>query len=393
MNFCGIVCEFNPFHNGHEHIIKEAKRLSGQDVICLMSGDFVQRGAPAIESKYERAKKAIIAGANAVLELPSIYATSNAENFATGAIKIFKALGITQIAFGIENTNIETLQKVAKLKFENSERFKQAFKNEIQNGINYNTALKRSIAQTLDDENIADVLNKPNNILAIEYLTAILNLNANIKPLAIPRIDNGYNETTNSAGKFLSATGIRKLIIENKDYKTFVPSYGLITTPFNDEKENVYEKLCILNLRIKSASDLEQCYDYTEGIEFRIKKVADNNSSLAEILNHVATPRYRVARVNKLLLYPLLGITKNIQKMSETTKPTVKVLAIQNNKKDLLISHNKTKISLVVTNADYNSLNKKQEQIINIDLTASNIYNTIIGEINNNDKKKGTMFL
>lgn len=393
MNFCGIVCEFNPFHNGHEHIIKEAKRLSGQDVICLMSGDFVQRGAPAIESKYERAKKAIIAGANAVLELPSIYATSNAENFATGAIKIFKALGITQIAFGIENTNIETLQKVAKLKFENSERFKQAFKNEIQNGINYNTALKRSIAQTLDDENIADVLNKPNNILAIEYLTAILNLNANIKPLAIPRIDNGYNETTHSVGKFLSATGIRKLIIENKDYKTFVPSYGLVTKPFNNENENVYEKLCILNLRIKSASDLEQCYDYTEGIEFRIKKVADNNSSLAEILNHVATPRYRVARVNKLLLYPLLGITKNIQKMSETTKPTVKVLAIQNNKKDLLISHNKTKISLVVTNADYNSLNKKQEQIINIDLTASNIYNTIIGEINNNDKKKGTMFL
>ena len=152
MNFCGIVCEFNPFHNGHEHIIQKAKKQTGKDIICLMSGDFVQRGTPAIESKYNRAANAISAGANAVLELPCIYACSNAENFANGAIKIFKSLGISTIAFGVENTSLEILQKVAKLKHENSERFQEAFKNEIQNGINYNTALKRSIAETLGDE-------------------------------------------------------------------------------------------------------------------------------------------------------------------------------------------------------------------------------------------------
>ena len=110
MNFCGLVCEFNPFHNGHEYIIKEAKKQTEADVICLMSGNFVQRGTPAILDKYTRAKYAIKAGANAVLELPTIYACSNAENFATGAIRIFKALNIKYLAFGIENTNLEILQ-------------------------------------------------------------------------------------------------------------------------------------------------------------------------------------------------------------------------------------------------------------------------------------------
>ena len=149
MNFCAIICEFNPFHNGHEYIIKQAKKTTGNEIVCLMSGDFVQRGTPAITDKYTRAKHAILAGANAVLELPCIYACSNAENFATGAIRTLKALGIKQLAFGIEKTNLETLKQIAKLKHENSERFKTAFKNEIENGINYNTALKRSIATTL----------------------------------------------------------------------------------------------------------------------------------------------------------------------------------------------------------------------------------------------------
>ena len=170
MNFCGVICEFNPFHNGHNYLISEAKKLTNAEIVCLMSGNFVQRGIPAICSKYERAKIAIECGANAVLELPTVFACSNAENFATGAIKIFKALGIKQIAFGIENTDIEILKKIAKLKHENSVRFQTAFKNEIQNGINYNTALKRSIANTLQDDGIIDILNKPNNVLAVEYL-------------------------------------------------------------------------------------------------------------------------------------------------------------------------------------------------------------------------------
>ena len=392
MNFCGIVCEFNPFHNGHEYIIKEAKKQTNKDILCLMSGDFVQRGTPAIQSKYTRAKNAILSGADAVLELPCVYACSNAENFATGAIKIFKALGISTIAFGIENTTLELLQKVAKLKFENSERFQESFKNEIQNGINYNTALKRSICASVGDDGIIEVLNNPNNILAIEYLTAILKLKANITPIAINRIDNGYN-SNQSKNEFLSASAIRELVYSQKPYKKYVPTYAEITDYFDDDCKKTFDTISVLKLRQSSEKFLNACYDYNEGIEYRIKKMADQYSSLKDIIKNTATPRYRVARVNKLLLYPLLGITKKLQEQTLKTKPAVKVLATNKTNKTLLTTYNKNKISLVVSNADYLKLNNKQKQIFDIDLNASNIYNTIKKVQNNNDKKIGTMFV
>ena len=118
MKTVAIIAEYNPFHNGHKYHIDSIRKEFGDDtrIIAIMSGNFVQRGTPAITDKYERAKCAISAGANAVLELPTIYACSNAENFATGAIKIFKALGIKYLAFGIEDTNLEILQKIAYLK-------------------------------------------------------------------------------------------------------------------------------------------------------------------------------------------------------------------------------------------------------------------------------------
>ena len=392
MNFCAIICEFNPFHNGHEYIIRQAKKATNSEIVCLMSGDFVQRGTPAIVDKYTRAKHAILAGANAVLELPCIYACSNAENFATGAIRTLKALGITQLAFGIEKTNLELLQKIARLKFENSERFKTAFKNEIENGINYNTALKRSIASTLDDDGILEILNKPNNVLAIEYLTAILALDANITPIAIERTDNGFI-SKNSKNEFLSASSIRELIVSNKPYQNFVPCYANITNNLYSEQQKAYETLLIYKLRTSTVSELERCYDYNEGIEFRVKKIAEQFSALDEIIENVSSPRYRVSRVNKLVLYPLLGITKKVQELAKTTKPVCKVLAIQKNNKTLISSFNKRNISLIVTNKDYESLNAKQKQIIAVDLNASKVYSCISNQNGNKDKTTGTLFI
>lgn len=392
MNFCGLICEFNPFHNGHKYIIEEAKKLTGLDVVCLMSGDFVQRGTPAIIDKYERAKSAILAGANAVLELTTIYACSNAENFATGAIKIFKSLGIKKLAFGIEDTNIKILKQIAKLKLENSERFKLAFKNEIQNGINYNTALKRSIAKTIGDDSVFEILNKPNNILAIEYLTAILKLDADIEPIAIKRTDNGYvSEKPNN--EFLSASAIRDKILANEDYSKFVPDFAILPYYFSKENLATLDSLNLLTIRSSSAEKLSKHYDYSEGIEYRVKKICDSASSLSQAKNKIATPRYRIARVNKLLLYPLLCVTKDIVDVSQKTKPVVKVLAIQKKNKFLISNANKRKISLIVTNKDYENLSANQKKIANIDLLASNIYSCITNRPNDLDKKIGTMFL
>ena len=392
MNFCAIICEFNPFHNGHEYIIKQAKKTTGNEIVCLMSGDFVQRGTPAITDKYTRAKHAILAGANAVLELPCIYACSNAENFATGAIRTLKSLGIKQLAFGIEKTNLETLKQIAKLKHENSERFKTAFKNEIENGINYNTALKRSIATTLDDDGILEILNKPNNVLAIEYLTAILSLDADIEPIAIERTDNGFI-SKDSKNEFLSASSIRELLTTNQPYQKFIPGYANITNHLTPKQQEAYKTLLVYKLRSASPKSLEQCYDYNEGIEFRVKKIADQFNSLDEIIANISSPRYRVSRVNKLVLYPLLGITKKVQEIAKTAKPVCKVLAINKSNKTLISSFNKRNISLIVSNKDYENLNSKQKQIIQIDLNASNIYSCINQTTGNKDKTTGTLFI
>ena len=391
MNFCGIICEFNPFHNGHEYIIGQTAKMTGKEIVCLMSGDFVQRGKPAIMDKYDRARCAILAGASMVVELPTVFACSNAENFALGAIKTLKGLGVDTLAFGVEHASIEILQKIAKIKFENSEKFTEAFKNEIENGINFNTAQKRAIVSALG-EDVSEVLNQPNNILAIEYLTAILKLHAKITPIAIERCDQGYYSNT-SSGEFLSASGVRELMENRKNYSEYVPKYAKFDEILTENAKSVLNALAIKTLRDLPAKQLEKCYDYSEGIEFRVKKCAEESADLEKIIRAVSTARYRPARVNKLVLYPLLNITKATVEKAKKCKPVAKVLAVSKSKKHLLSTIDKSKINLIVTNKDYDNLSAVQKQVIEVDLNASNIYNLMLGKQFNLDKKTGSLFV
>lgn len=392
MQFCGIICEFNPFHNGHKYLIEQAKKISNETIVCLMSGDFVQRGEPAIEEKYKRAKTAIQNGADIVLELPTIFACSNAENFAFGAVKILTAMNASHIAFGIENTSLDTLKQIAEIKFNNSISFQSSFKNEVENGVNFNTALKRAIAKEIGDDNILDILSKPNNILAIEYLTAIKKLGSKIEAIAIERVDNGYNSITEK-DKFLSASGIREKMLNNEDVSKFIPSVINQNEVFGQDSKNRFDTLAMHTLRTLSEKVLEKFYDYNEGIEYRIKNFANQTSNLNELTKLVSTPRYREARVKKLLVYPLLGITKDKAELAKQIKPFAKVLAISKSQKEILSNTPKSKINLLVTNKDYDNLSSNQKKIIEIDLSASNIYNLAIGKQNNNDKKTGTLFI
>lgn len=392
MQFCGIICEFNPFHNGHKYLIDEVKKLTNEPVVCLMGGNFVQRGTPAILGKYTRSKHVIDGGADCVLELPTVFACSNAENFSFGAVKILDKLGATHLAFGIEEASLEILQKIAEIKYNNSLEFQNCFKNEIENGINYNTALKRAISKELGDENSAKILSKPNNILAIEYLTAIKKIGSKIIPIAINRVDNGYNSNIQN-GQYLSASGIRNLIENNQNISQFVPQKIESTEIFNYEHKNIFNTLALLKIKTSTPKELETFYDYNEGIEYRIKKLSETATSLDELSDFVATPRYRKPRVQKLLIYPTLNITKQIEMLAKTTKPAIKVLAISKNFKSFLSNTNKAKVNLITTNKDYENLNKAQKQIIDIDLKASTIYNTITQNPNNDDKKIGTLFL
>lgn len=390
MQFCGIICEFNPFHNGHKFILNEVKKQTKLPVVCLMSGDFVQRGTPAIQDKYTRSKIAINFGADCVLELPTVFACSNAENFAFGAVKILDKLNASFLAFGIENTNLETLQKIAEIKFKNSTNFQTCFKNEIENGTNYNTALKRAIANEFGSDVALEILSKPNNVLAVEYLTAIKKLNSKIKPIAIERVDNGYNSNV-AQQNFLSASGIREKIEKNEDVSKFIP-YKLTNTLSKYHQSN-FEALIMHKIRTSKEVELEKMYDYCEGIEYRIKKQAKLAKNLPELVSLVSTPRYRQARVQKLLIYPLLSITKTTMQIAKNTRLAIKVLAIKKEFKTFLSEAKKTKINLITTNKNYENLTKAQRKISSIDLAASDIYSTITNTPSNQDKQKGTLFM
>lgn len=392
MQLCGIICEFNPFHNGHKYLISQAKKQTDSKIVCLMSGDFVQRGEPAFQEKYVRAKNAILCGADAVLELPTIYASSNAENFAFGAVKTLDSLGVTYLAFGVEKSSLEILKQISEIKFKNSESFQNCFKNEIENGINYNTALKRAIAKEINYENITEILEKPNNILAIEYLTAIKKFDSKIIPIAIERTDNGYNSNLES-GSYLSASGIREKLLGGGDISPFIPKETSIEEYFNETHKNCLDTLAIFKLRNTPPKELEKYYDYSEGIEYRIKKFAEQASSLDELTELVSTPRYRTARVKKLLLYPILGVTKKAVELSKKSKAVSKVLAINKDSKEILSFAKKRKIHLISTNKDYENLSVNNKKLVDIDLSASNLYNSVIKKQNNNDKKTGVLFM
>lgn len=389
MNFCGIICEFNPLHNGHEYIIQKAKELSNQDVLCLMSGDFVQRGEAAICDKFERAKSAVLCGASAVLELPTPFACSYAENFAFGAIKILSALEIDKLACGVENVKLETLEKIAELKYQNSIEFVNCFKNELQNEINFNVALKRSIAKELPSENIEQILSSPNNILAVEYLTAIKKLKANISLLPIERVNQKMNCNTK---KFLPAKDIRELIYTGKNVETFIPKNAKFTKIFDKSCLKTLKTMQLLKIRQSEPSELANCFDYNEGIEYRIKKLANIARNLDELSELTTSARYRKARVKKLLLYPLLKISKEAEELARQTKPAVKLLAISKLDKTLLKTYNRDKISILASNSDYLHLSPEQKELAELDLNASEIYRTILEE-GKNDKKNGTWFI
>ena len=189
-NVLGIIAEYNPFHNGHLYHIKESIKQTDADyIVCIISGNFVQRGNTSIIDKWTKTKMAIAQGADLVLELPTIYATSSAENFAEGAIKIFDSLGIVNtLSFGIETKDLATLNNIANVVYQEPKEYVTMLNHELNKGVSFPKARENALMMYLNDiKRYANVLNGSNNILAIEYLKAIKKLKSPLKPVGIKR--------------------------------------------------------------------------------------------------------------------------------------------------------------------------------------------------------------
>lgn len=388
MNFCGIISEFNPFHNGHEYLINMAKQITGLPVMCIMSGNFVQRGEAAIIDKYIRAKCAISSGADIVVELPTVYALSNAQSFAYGAVKCLKELGCTHLVIGVTHTNLDDYYNLAKIKNAN---IKSAIKTELEKGTNYSKALINVLK--IKYKNCDKIFTDASNILALEYIEQVINQNAKMQILLVNRTDGGYSSKS-IRENYANATTLRSLILSNKTElcKKFIPAHGFVQLN-NLSDTSVLDYIILHELRKFSAEELNNFYDYTEGLHYLISNNVRSCKSIEDAITACNSKRYRPARLKKLFIYPILNITKSAVEKIMNGKIVVRLLAIKKNQKQFISLFNKKYIKVVVSYADLNKLTKSQKLSMQIDLDASNLYSLCCGKPYNSDIKTGTLFL
>ena len=369
----GVIAEYNPFHNGHLYHLQKSKELTNADyTIAIISGNFTQRGSTSVIDKWAKTQMALNNGIDLVIELPVLYSISSAENFADGAIKILSSLGIVDyLSFGSETSDIHLLNDISNILCDEPKDFKIALSEELKSGLSFPKArenalikwfqLKDTISSSKlknNNSTIRDILSSPNNILGIEYLKALHKYNSSIKPVCISRYEADYNSTT-ITNNIASATAIRNLIL-SKDYNTIknlIPtsSYSTLTNCLNDghivPSLSCFEKEIIYVLRKMDIEEIANLPDVSEGLEYTIKKATNSCNTLSELINLVKSKRYTSTRIQRILLYALLGITKDDMEMSKNVLPYVRVLGFNENGKFLLseISAKNPDIALITS--------------------------------------------
>lgn len=386
----GIVAEYNPFHNGHFYHMQESKKITEADsCICVISGNFTQRGEPSIVNKWAKTYMALCCGADLVIELPTIYSISSAENFASGAIKIFDSLKIvTDISFGAECNDLATLNNIANVFYSEPANYKTILNHELKRGLSYPMARENAVLMYLNDiKRYANVLSNSNNILAIEYLKALKQQKSMIQPNIVPRKNVYYNDQK-IVDDFASATAIRKLML-NREYaelRKVVPrsTYQIIGEEY--KKNHIilgikkYEKEIIYALRVMPIEEIQNLPDVNEGLEFAIKKAASETNDIEELIEKVKSKRYTQTRIQRILLYVLLGITKKDMEDSKKMVPYVRVLGFNSRGKILIseIMNQNPKLNMITSVGKYVNKkmpkNKQLTRMLDLDINATNIY-------------------
>ena len=396
MKVAGIIAEFNPFHNGHKYLIQEAKKKANADfVVVLMSGSFTQNGNVAIYDKFKRAKAAIEEGVDLVIELPTFYSISSGEYFATGAIDLLNKLNIIDyVFFGSESGDINDIADIANVELINKEQILKLTKEEMKKGITYAKAHENALKSYLTPPQIKE-LQKPNNILAIEYLKALKKTNSKIIPYTVKRKGNSISDTNiEKEENFTSATSIRQYIMLKKDLKIlekYVPDdmYEIMLTQkplLNDDIYNII-KFSILN-NMKNIQNLQSINGITEGIENKIISALSISKSYDEFIHNIKSKRYTLSSIKRMILNILLNITKIDFNKLYLNINYAHILSMSSNGKTLLSSlSNVSNINLLtkISPKVLNLLNETDKQSLDIDIFASNILSILLNENINKD--------
>ncbi|SHJ04755.1 nucleotidyltransferase [Lutispora thermophila] len=383
MKVLGIVSEYNPFHNGHKYHLEMSKKIcDAQYSVAVMSGNFLQRGTPALFDKWTRAKMAVLNGVDLVIELPVIYSCQVAEIFAFGAVKLFNYLGIIDyISFGSENGNIDDLYKVAYTLLDEPEYIRNQIKDMMSKGMTYSKALGQVYNKYYEN-----ILQYPNNVLGIEYIKSIIYLNSSIKPITIKRVMNNYNDT-DFTGTISSATAIREAFRSSEKMNSIRMATPDVTWDImmnNIEKgkgpvfwENFSDTL-LYEIRRSSHHDIERLPEIREGLEYRLKKAGNISSSFEELITNIKTKRYTRTSLQRTLCHLLLGIYKeDVKKAVIPQCPMyIRVLALNSNGRYLLKEIKKnTDLPIINKAAAFNPDSSYLKRVFDLDVMATDIYN------------------
>ena len=410
MKIVGLITEYNPFHNGHLHHIREALRIAGADTaIVVMSGDYVQRGVPAIMPKRLRAEMALKCGAAAVFELPVCYATGSAEYFAMGAVSLLDRLGIVDsLCFGSECNNLGVLSRIADLLLSEPGEYRVLLKKHLRSGLSYPAARMRAISEYLCDPDISSIVSDPNNILGIEYLKALKRLNSPIRPFTIQRAGAHYHDRELSGDHLSSASAIRSLLAySSSSLRTDRSGGSFDDTPFSnilgvlEEQvpacclellkdchkvlfpvyQNDFSLILKYKLLNKQPEDLTRYLDVSGELANRICSQLNNFFNYKQFCELLKTREITHARISRALLHIMLGIkTKNVQEYIDGgwhfyarllgfRKDRVKLLSLLSEKSSLPVL---TRLSESAV------LPAPGRQMLRNDLLASNLYNSVV---------------
>lgn len=293
MKKVGIICEYNPFHNGHVYHLEKIKELYPDSLVVLvLGGYFLERGEISLISKWNKTKIALDYGVDLVIELPTLYGTNSSDYFAYYAIKALDYAGVDCVVFGSESADLELLKKQAKL--QNDEKVRTSIKDFLKKGFNYPTSIMKSLGPTL----------KSNDLLGVSYIKAIDSLSSKIEPALIKRT-NDYNDTS-STEEIVSASNIRERIKRNEDISKYIPDYDTsVINKINEEK--VFE---MIKYKIITEAHLEEYLGVDEGLENRLKKVLSSAKNFDDLVEKVKSKRYTTARIRRMLIHILIGYKK-----------------------------------------------------------------------------------
>ena len=373
MKFCAVICEYNPFHNGHLYHLTESLKQSGCDgVICIMSGNFSQRGDPCVIDKYARASMAIAGGACAVVQIPTYYGNGNAEVYTQAAIKIATSFkNVTHISFGSECGDIRSLTELARFLNKEPEFYKSRIRRNLNDGYSLGRAKTHALQECIDEgfvkftnpELVAKLLEQPNNILAVEYLRVLFRSDrTDIKPITIKRISD-YDEIDNLDihYEFTTASAIRTSLYNSKrisNIKRYIPeeSYKIFSKTlktYGIPDMDIWENLVLYRFRAATPNELKQYYDVCEGIENKLITCSRENIDYISFIESCVSRRFTHARIQRIITACLLSLkeeyTKHIYEINKL--PYIKVLAVKQNP-EILKSLNECDTILVTRKQD-----------------------------------------